>query len=165
MQTIFNFIYIRLFHVLCGTMLNMKITDTVWKTFPEPSQKVGTVLTLWEPSEKSSTNVMGWLLCCPMKYRLSEHVKYQFVCTHGMFCLFHFSPLLYIFFLGIYHFIYTCFGPEEQNSLLLWTCQVGIVLVLAYIKKNIGRGCSNLEQNVRKFEFFQAWHFVFKVNN
>ena len=32
-------------------MLNMQITDTLCKTFPEHSQKVGTALTLWESSE------------------------------------------------------------------------------------------------------------------
>ena len=51
MQTIFNFTYFRLFHVLCGTILNKWITDILLRTFPERSKKIGTGLTLWEPSE------------------------------------------------------------------------------------------------------------------
>ena len=39
MQTIFNLIYSGLFHVLCGTMLNMLITDTLWETFLECPQR------------------------------------------------------------------------------------------------------------------------------
>ena len=51
MQNTLNFMYSILLYALCWTMLN--ITYTLWKMFPERSQKVktATALTLWEPSE------------------------------------------------------------------------------------------------------------------
>ena len=47
MQTIFNFIYFRLFNVLCQKCSTCKLPTP----YEKPSQKVGTALPLWEPSE------------------------------------------------------------------------------------------------------------------